>query len=233
MERCKEFFRNITKTGWIVISLVIVLILLVIIGVLLSKKGVDLWPFNNSKEDNLVVDEGINEEFMAGIENTISSSKDTVLSVEDVLEGKYNNSVASATLYVQNTTEVKVAVVIDEEQHQIEGLEQKECGKFAFVTVRVPNNPGIINETLKALFKDNVVTDFMPGNTIVKYNPDLVFDNAVLEDGVAKIYLRGDFGEVEGEGCVTELAITQIEETVKQFDTVNLVEIYLNLEKVN
>jgi len=54
-----------------------------------------------------------------------------------------------------------------------------------------------------------------------------------LEEGVAKVYLRGEFGEVEGNDCVGDLAITQIEETVKKFDTVVGVEIYLNLQKVN
>lgn len=232
MERCKEFLRNITKTGWIIISLVIVVILLVIIGILLSNKGVDLWPFNNSSKEMVVEDEGT-EQLLQELDRTMESAKDSVLSVEDVLNGKYDNSVESATLYVQNTTEVTVAVVIDNQEYEVEGLEEKECGKFALVKTRVPNNPGIINETLKAIFGDKVVTDFEPGNIIPKYHKDLVFDNAVLEEGVAKIYLRGEFSESEETSCASDLAIIQIEETVKQFETVSQVEIYQNLQKIN
>ena len=232
MERFKEIFINISKTGWIVISSVIVVVLLVIIGILSANKGVDLWSFNNSGDNRELVNDDRGEELLEELDRTLQSAKDSVLSVEDVLNGRYDNSVESATLYVQNTKEVKIAVVIDSAEHEINGLEERECGKFAFVTTRVPDKPGIINETLKVMFSDNVITDFMPGNIIPKYPPGLVFDRAVLEAGVAKVYLRGEFGELEGSGCATDLAVTQIKETVEQFDTVEAVEIYQNLQKI-
>lgn len=230
MDRCKEFFSSITKTGWIVFSSAIVLILLVIIGILLARKGVDLWPFNNGS-DNLQASEVIeNEELMANVDRAMQSAKDSVLSVEDVLDGKYGNSVESATLFVQNTTEVKVALLIDTEASGIEGDISTTCGDFTFVTTRVPDKPGIINETLTAVFADKVASDFMPGNVLSKFNSNLIFENAVLEEGVAKIYVRGEFGDTD---CAKENAITSIVQTVSQFRTVNEVEIYQNLQKVN
>lgn len=230
MDRCKEFFSSITKTGWIVFSSAIVLILLVIIGILLARKGVDLWPFNNGSDNLQVSEVSENEELMANVDRAMQSAKDSVLSVEDVLDGKYGNSVESATLFVQNTTEVKVALLIDTEASGIEGDISTTCGDFTFVTARVPDKPGIINETLTAVFADKVASDFMPGNVLPKFNSNLIFDNAVLEEGVAKIYVRGEFGDTN---CAKENAITSIVQTVSQFRTVNEVEIYQNLQKVN
>lgn len=233
MEKMKEFFRNISKTGWIIISLVIVVILLIIIGVVMASRGVDLWPFNNNVTERLAEESGEQEEFLQNFDRTLESANDAVLSVEDVLSGKYDNSFESATVYVQNTTEVQVAVVIDEEEYEIDTVDASTCGNLVFVSTRVPNKPGIINETLKAMFTDSISTDFLPGNVLANSNPSLVFDNAVLEEGVAKVYLRGEFGNKEGSECVQSLTVSQIEETVKQFDTVVSVEIYQNLQKIN
>lgn len=231
MKRCKEFFESITKTGWIVFSLIIVLILLIIIGFLLSKKGVDLWPFNNGEingQESEISEE--NEEILANVERAMQSARDSVLSVEDVLSGKYENSVESATLFVKNTKEVSVLTLIDSNKYEIEPDKSTTCGDFVSVKTRVPDRPGIINETLKAMFGDKIVTDFMPGNIVSKENPNLIFENAVLEQGVAKIYLRGEFAEIE---CVKENTVTSILDTVSQFQNVDEVEIYQNLQKIN
>jgi len=233
MDKTKEFFKNISQTGWIIIVMVIVLILLVIVGVSLNKQEVKLVSSDEYANDTDFIDSEVGEKLLEQIDGSFASAKDSVLSTENVSSGEYSNSIEDATLYVQKTKEVQVAVVIDEGEYIVEGLQEKECGKFAFVTTRVPNKPGVINETLKAMFADKVDTDFEPGNIIPEYHPNLVFDKAVLEEGVAKIYLRGDFAEIEENKCAKDLAINQIEETVKQFDTVVGVEIYQNLQKVN
>jgi len=234
MERTKEFLRSISKTGWIIVSFVGAVIILLIVGVLIAKKGVDLWPFNNGIQiEEYANNNDGNEELLAQVDRAIQSANDSVLSIEDVLNGKYDNSIEAATIFENNTQEVQVAVVFDNSKYAIEGLNQTSCGKLAFVTTRVPNNPGVINETLKAIFADKVYTDFEPGNIIPAYHPDLVFDNAVIEDGVAKIYLRGEFGSSEKDNCGEALAISEIEGTVKQFETVKDVEIYQNLKKIN
>jgi hypothetical protein len=237
MRKISEFLERISKTGWIIVSLVIIVILLVIIGILLERKGVDLWPFNNGSNPEVTLKEvelgEENEDLLAQVDRALQSAEDSVLSVEDVLAGMYDNSVESATVFVQNTREVQIAVVIEETEYQIANTEETDCGKLAFVTVRVPDKPGIINETLKAIFANKIKTDFKPGNVIPLYHPGIVFDKAVLENGVAKIYLRGEFGEAEEDNCGKELVIKQLEATVAQFDTVNSVEIYQNLQKVN
>jgi hypothetical protein len=229
---CKDICDKISKTGWIVISLVVAVILLVVIGSLLARNGVDLWPFNNGTSDEVsedVIGGDMNDEF----EFRLQSANDAVLSAEDVFEGKYDNSVESATVFVNNTREVKVAVVIDDEKYAIDGMDELACGKFSFVLTRVPEVPGIINETLTAVFGDKVATDFTPGNIIPSTHTNLVFEKATLDDGIAKVYLRGEFAEESEDSCNKTLAVTQIVETVKQFDTVSEVEIYQNLQKIN
>ena len=55
MEKIKNFCRetcgNVSKTGWIIVEIVVALILLVIVGFLLVKSGKDIWPFNNNPSE--------------------------------------------------------------------------------------------------------------------------------------------------------------------------------------
>jgi hypothetical protein len=230
MGNMKEFFRNISKTGWIVVSLVIVVILLIIIGILSAKNGMDWWPFNNGSDSKewRVDSENGNENLLANVDRALQSAEDSVLSVEDVLSGAYNNDYESATVFIRNTVEIPVAVLGTIEAEEVA---TSTCGEIQYVITRVPNKPGIINESMKALFSDKVNTDFEPGNVITRYHQGLVFDNAVLESGVAKIYLRGSL--TEDAVCGADQVVAQIEATVKQFDTVESVEIYQNLNKIN
>lgn len=231
MEKIKDFVNSISKTGWIIVGVVVIILILLITGFLLVKKEGSVWTLNKEAST------GDSQEFKLDLEDNFNGNKDNtndlVFSSEDVSRGEYDNSVEAANLFVKNTREVQVAVVIDDEKYAIANSKDLSCGKLAFVTVRVPDNVGIINETLKAVFGDKVSTDFFPGNIIPKYHPNLVFDSAILEDGVVQIYLRGDFSTLKNGKCDISLAISQITETVKQFSGIKEVEIYQNLNRIN
>lgn len=232
MEKIKDFMNSISKTGWVIVSVVFVVLILLIVGFLLVKKEGSVWPFNNksmSVEDSKIQQENL----LANIDVSTDKTNDSVFSSEDVANNSNDNSVEAANLFVKNTKEVQVAVVIDDEGYAVLNSKNLSCGKLAFVSVRVADKPGIINETLKAVFGDKVNTDFLPGNIIPKYHPNLIFDNAILENGVVQIYLRGDFSTLKNGKCDISLAISQITETVKQFSGIKSVEIYQNLNKIN
>jgi cell division protein FtsX len=231
MEKIKNFVRNISKTGWIIISVVVVVLILTLVGILLVKRGVDIWPFNNGSSNKQEI--ASDKEALANLNNGNQSTNDSVFSAEDVMSGKYSNSVEAAKVFVDNTREVKVAVVFDEKQSEVAKNQKISCGKLTFVSARVPNKTGIINETLKAIFADRIATDFLPGNIIPKYHPNLVFDKATIENGVVQVYLKGDFSVKEEGKCGISLAVSEITETVKQFEGVKSVEIYQNLNKIN
>jgi hypothetical protein len=221
MEKMKEFIRDISKTGWVVISLVLAIFVLVVIIVLINKKGIDLWPFGNFK--NEIENSVLDEELLSNMENTLLNEDEAVLRPSG-FSGNYGNDYETATAYVLNTTEVLVATVY-------KAPNDNSCGSIEFVTVRVPKRSAILNQTLRALFGESVLTDFEPGNIIKTIHKDLVFDNATIENGSARIYTRGSFNEENS--CNKNLAIKQIEQTAKQFDAVKEVEIYLNLVKIN
>ena len=131
MKNMKEFFKNISQTGWIIISIAIISILLVIINVYAKKEDSGIVFLGNQdsvpKEDQV----GYNkEESLSNLEKSLTNTTDNVFSAEDVLDGKYGNSVEEATLFVKNTKEVKILVVIDTDKYQAQGIEAKKCGKF-------------------------------------------------------------------------------------------------------
>ncbi len=231
MQKIKDFIDSISKTGWIIVSVVVVILILLIAGFLLVKKEGSVWPFNNKPVST--EEQETQKNLLANMGGNTDNTNDSVFSSEDVSNGKDSNSIEAANLFVKNTQEVKVAVIIDDEEYAVANSKDLSCGKLAFVSTRVSKKPGIINETLKAMFGDKIVTDFLPGNIIPKYHPNLIFDNAILENGVVQIYLRGDFSTLKNGKCDISLAISQITETVKQFSGIKSVEIYQNLNKIN
>jgi hypothetical protein len=226
MEKIKEFYDNITKTGWIVISAVFVLILIVILVILVPQKGSDLT--NLSEGDSKNTDEQITQD-----DQFMNNQAQSVLTVDEVLGGEYRNDYESATVFVQNSLDVSVAVYFEDEQESINDNGQKVCGKLTFVTTRLPKSSAIINETLKAVFANKITTDFEPGNIIPLYHPNLIFDNATIDNGVVRVYLKGDFAGNKSDNCGLSMALTQISETVKKIQGVKSVEIYQNLQKIN
>ena len=217
MNTIKELIGKITKKGRI-ISGVIVLILIAV--------GITIWPLSIFKKEVVI------EKNELKIEETITQITEQVLTKEDIINGKYENDVKSATTYVNNTQEVQIAVVADNDAQKVVGdTTDISCGHIAFVTYRI-TGPAVLTNSLKALFENKVITDFNPGNIIPTYHPELTLKNVVIENGIAKVYLEGNFSGEHDGWCDASLAIAQITETAKVFPSVNSVEVYQGIEKI-
>lgn len=217
MTKIKELIQKITQKGWI-ISGIIVLALII--------TGVTVWPLQIFKKDSIA------EKTESKTEETVAQATEQLLTKEDVVNGKYKNDAESAETYVNNTQEVQIAVVADKSAQEVLGNTTKiSCGHIAFVTARVAG-PAVLTNSLKALFENKVVTDFAPGNIIPTYHPKLILKDVVIDNGVAKIYLEGNFGGEHDGWCDASLALAQITETAKVFPSVTSVEVYQGVEKI-
>ena len=215
MNRIKTLIGQITKQGWVTIISIIgtVIIIALIIWLFLPKQTEQIEEITEQESEEI--------EF-------IDNATEALFTREDVLNGRYQNDVQGATMYVRNTKEVQVAVVMED----IEDDSSNLCGQIAFVKTRVAG-PAVLTNSIIALFNDSINTDFNPGNIIPKYHQNLSFDRAIIQNGTAKIYLKGTFSGAHDSWCDSDLAIAQIVQTAKQFETVDVVEIYQNNVKVN
>ncbi|MEY4440521.1 MAG: hypothetical protein RLY49_147 [Candidatus Parcubacteria bacterium] len=218
MNKIKELIRSITKKGWIISGIVLLIVIIL---------GLTVWPlsiFGKRERSSLEIDKKT-EEFVQDVTAQVFTK-------ENVMNGEYRNDVEGATTYVRNTQEVQVAVVADAAaQKVLEDTKKVSCGQIAFVTTRVAY-PAVLTNTLKALFENKVAADFTPGNIIPLYHPDLTLQKVMIDSGVAKVYLGGSFNGEKDGWCGASLAIAQIVETAKTFPNVSSVEVYQGDKKV-
>lgn len=195
-------------------------IISIIAGIIIIAVGVWVLMSRSEKNESQIANQDKEDVTIVQVEST-------ELTREDIVNGQYRNDVRSATTYVRNTQEVQVAVVIEE----IDSENNESCGQITFVKNRVAG-PAVLTNILNALFDNEVVTDFNPGNIIPKYHSNLSFERAVINQGVAQIYLAGTFSGSNNAWCDSDLAIAQIVETAKGFSTVNSVEVFQNSVKI-
>lgn len=230
MEKAKNFMNNISQTGWIIISAVVVIILLILIGFLLVRSGKTFWPlmyFVDTEEKVLIELENERASSDYNENKSIDEANDVVLSFKDIIDLRADNSVAAATLLAKGTEKVQVAFITDQEINGVV-LENNSCGNVVNVLTVVPSRPAILNEAIKSLFGGMVISDVMPGNVIAK-NTELFFERAVIENGEAIVLLNGSFEEGE---CNRVNVMNQIKYTVLNFETVDSVAIFLNGEEL-
>lgn len=101
------------------------------------------------------------------------------------------------------------------------------CDAVTFVTRTIPYTQTPLSAALAELFKMN--DEKVDGNMhfIARTNETLAFDRVTLENGVASVYVTGTLSGLAGV-CDDPRAAIQIEETAKQFSSVQTVDIYLN-----
>jgi Sporulation and spore germination len=217
MNKIKEMIGNITKRAWIISGGVLVLVLII--------AGLTIWPLSLFKKE-------VAEEVNSEEKNTENQLVSEAFTKENIKRGEYKNDNSSATLYVKSTQEVQIAVVADAKaQRVLEDTTKVSCGNIAFVTYRVVG-PAVLTNSLKALFEGKVDADFVPGNIIPTYHPELTLENVVVDNGIAKIYLGGNFNGERDGWCDASLAIAQITETAKTFPNVTSVEVYQGEKKI-
>lgn len=218
MNKIKEMMDKITKRTCIISSVVALIVIVV---------GLTVWPFSiiNFKKESA-------KETNTPTEVSAEENVEEVFTKDNIARGEYRNDVQGATVYVNSTQEVQVAVVADKAAQEVLGnTKEVSCGNIAFVTLRV-TGPAVLTNSLTALFENKVEADFVPGNIIPSYHPELTLEKVVIESGVAKVYLGGNFSGAKDGICDASLAIAQIVETAKTFDSVTSVEVYQEDKKV-
>lgn len=109
---------------------------------------------------------------------------------------------------------------------ELEGKE-RGCDTIYIITRRVAPTTMPLNAAYRALFDFKTDLDFYYGNYVAKYQPELKFDRATIDKGVANVYLTGKVEKAKNK-CDAQRLRNQIEETAFQFNTVKSVQIFLN-----
>jgi hypothetical protein len=101
------------------------------------------------------------------------------------------------------------------------------CGDSVVpVTVEIPATEGILRATLESLLalKDQYYGESGLYNAL--YQSDLQVQGVVILEGEAQIYLTGSL--LQGGECDSPRIQAQLEQTARQFSTVQAVSIFLN-----
>lgn len=101
------------------------------------------------------------------------------------------------------------------------------CDKVVMVSQQIPSTSAPLTAALNALFAISTTTVNGWFNFIPRTSGTLQFDHATVVNGTANIYLTGSLSGLAGV-CDDPRTEIQIEETAKQFSTVQNVQLYLN-----
>lgn len=202
--------KNIKKQVFITI---IVLAVAVLAGSLFVAFKKDLFSFDFIKSAFVFSDKEENENNNEIVENTA------------LVSGAVDNNIVN-----YNSTEtVRLAILANPDLFDYQNQPVLGCDAIVYARVDINKTPKILNATLSTLFNDDFDYGFLPAN-FISTQKDLDFDYALIENGIAKVFLKGKVGPIESECDQTRIQ-NQITETAKQFNTVKSVEIYLNGEK--
>lgn len=233
-----------TREGWVIIIGSLVIATALIAGAVYYSNNPDAWPLSvfGKEETKGEIGKGASKEVLT--DDTDKFVNDAAKSVFEERESEesdvvpvlvptneYSYDATGRTGYASWTQEVKIGLIIAENEYDVQNIIAGKCGDVYMVTYRVPG-PEVLENSIKALFGDKVFADFLPGNIIPSYHPNLKFKSVVIENGVAKIHLDGNFSGARKGFCDAELAIAQLAETAKSHPSVKGVRIYQDDKEV-
>lgn len=131
---------------------------------------------------------------------------------------------ASSTLPNTGTSNVQIAYL---DATGMSNGPARGCDKLVMVNTQIATTTAPLDGALQALFASNSIGTTSAYNFIAKTKSTLSYNNVTLTNGVAKIYLSGSLSGLSGV-CDDQRAKFQIEDTAKQFPSVQTVELYLN-----
>lgn len=143
-------------------------------------------------------------------------------------------TVATSTLIetevISTSTTMKVKIALLGVQTETSNKNNfRGCDVFELQERTVPYSTMPLNSAIRELFSKKDIwmpSELAPGNFIASQK-ELFFDKVGIQNGVAKIYLIGKIGPLNGV-CDNPRLRIQLEETSLQFPTVKSVEFYLN-----
>lgn len=106
--------------------------------------------------------------------------------------------------------------------------DMKECGQVYYNERFVPPTPAIARAALEELLKGPIKTDKFERNMITNINPGVKIQKLTIVNGVAKVDFDAELEKGVGGSCKTAAIRAQIEQTLKQFPTVQSVVISID-----
>lgn len=134
------------------------------------------------------------------------------------------SEVSTSTDSSSGTSRVKVALL--DYTGEMPG-KQRGCDRVILVDRAVATTTAPLNAALRELFSIKETEVAGLGNFMPRTAATLSFDKVAIENGVAKVYLKGSLSGLAGV-CDDPRAKIQIEETALQFPSVKSVELYLD-----
>jgi hypothetical protein len=153
-------------------------------------------------------------------DNNYQQLVDQIISSTDFSEISGGDSEPAGT--VSEVTLVMLNREVPESQESERG-----CDLLAPVTRSIESTQAPLTAALEELFALDQTSVQGFYNFLANTNDTLRFDRATVENGTANIYLTGELSGLSGV-CDNPRASIQIEETAKQFSTVEDIQIYLN-----
>ncbi|MFA7193418.1 MAG: hypothetical protein WC087_00690 [Candidatus Paceibacterota bacterium] len=150
---------------------------------------------------------------------------------EVILDNSEENPSVATSGVKSSVEKVKLALLASPDLFDYKNNKMVGCDALVFAEAEIPATPKVLNATLELLFNDDFDYGFPPANFISSTQNKLDFDSAVIESGVAKIFLKGEM-TIEDDFCDEGRIENQIKETALQFSTIKSVEIYLNGSKI-
>ncbi len=170
----------------------------------------------------------------------ILTKEDVVVKNSEIILGdgsdktpEYSNNVAAISYGNNFSTKqtVKLALLASPNLFDYKNYPVLGCDALVFAETKINKTPKVLNSTLALLFNDDFDYGFPPANFISSTQKNLKFDHAVIDNGVAKVFLNGKI-TIDDSKCDSNRVIYQINETSKQFSAVKSVQIFLNGEKI-
>jgi hypothetical protein len=235
-----------TRQGWVVVVGSLLIAIALIAAAVFYSNNPDAWPLSVFTKEEAKskgeIGKGASKEVLTDdTDKFVNDAAKSIFEENELEESEvvpvlvpindYSYDATGKTGYASWTQEVKIGLIIAKNEYDVKNVISGRCGDVYMVTYFVPG-PDVLSNSAKALFGDKVFADFLPGNIIPSYNPNLKFTSVAIENGVAKIYLDGHFGGVRKGLCDVELAIAQLAETAKSHPSVKSVRIYQDDEEV-
>jgi len=242
MKRFKEYMNEMTTQGWITFATIALLLIIIVTGgIFYYVKNPQAWPMALFGEKN----ESVKEKKIVVKSRDTQTDAQTLELINRAADAAFSTDTANTSAPVQTMTqgsaqsvsyqaqkeEVKIALIMAKNEYDVTNVISGTCGDVYMVTAFVPG-PTVLTNSIKALFGNKIYGDFLPGNIIPTYHPDLFFKDVVITNGVAQIYLLGSF-ETGENTCKTELALAQLRETAQYYPNVTAAQIYLNGQRID
>ena len=112
------------------------------------------------------------------------------------------------------------------------GEADRGCDDIKMITRQIEPTTAPLTRSIELLFETSETNINGARHFIPNTADTLQFDRATVVNGTANIYLTGELSGINGV-CDNPRTAIQIEETAKQFSTVNQVQLYLNGSKTD